>query len=141
MTGQYANHYIESLAKAQQRRGHIPDGAITTGHTGVKGFTETPIQEDPPQADRDQAAQICTLSPAQLRDVQAQVAEVMEIQEGTHFVGIRLPDGRRETAYCEYSDRLKIGDELFVTVRQRGRQRTIKLLGLVAPDRKEVTHE
>lgn len=108
-----------------------------------RGFIETPIEADPKPEKLDQAeAEICPFSEAQLRDVGAMTAEVVEIQEGTHFVGIRLPNGQRETAYCEYSAALKTGDELYITARERGRQRIHTILGLVPPDqRKKVTHE
>jgi len=130
---QFPNSYIASLCKAQQQWG---DMGVSPTRDGNDGFVEIPLETDPRREKSDQA-ETCMLSRRELQDLQAQVAEVMEIQEGTHFVGIRLPDGREETAYCNYSDRLRAGDELYVTVRQRGRQRTIKILGLVAPDRKE----
>ena len=132
---QFPNSYIASLCRAQQQWGDM--GASPTKGDLHGGFREIPIEQDPPR-ERDQAEkEICPLSPAQLRDIGAVTAEVVQITPETNYIKILLPDGKTETAFCGYASALSAGDRLYVLIRQRGRQTTTTILGLVPPDRKE----
>ena len=133
----YPNSFVRDLAEFEKRSRRPSDGAI---RDHVKGFVEVPIEQDPPQEKLDQAeAEICPLSPAQLRDVGAVTAEVAELREGSHFIKLAYHIGnqkRTAEAFCTYSSALKAGDELYIMVKERGRQQTIIVLGLRA-DQKE----
>lgn len=134
----FPNSYIADLFKAQQRRGDTHDGDIARDLHG--GFREIPI-EDPPR-EQDQAAEICPLTEAQLRDAGAMTAEVTEIREGSHFIKLAYHIGnqkRTAEAFCTYASALKAGDELYIMVKERGRQQTIIILGLADRPEKRMT--
>ena len=134
----YPNGYIASLAKAQQRRGDIQ---VMPTRDRTNGFVEVPLETDPKPEKLDQAeTEICPLSPAQLRDVGAVIATVMEITSDSNFIKLAYYIGHRKrtaTGFCVYADKLVQGDMLYVLVRQIGQQQVINILGLVPPGQKE----
>lgn len=136
MRQQYPNHFIQSLSQAQKRRG---DTHVRPSGDRRDGFIETLLSEEEPQEQPQVTApEVCSLSRRQLQDLGAVTAEVVEIREGSHFIKLAYHIGnqkRTAEAFCTYADSLQTGDRLYVLVRERGRQQTIILLGLI-PDQK-----
>jgi len=135
----FPNHYIASLARAEQRRG---DTNVSPTRDRRDGFIEI-AEEEPQEQPQVTAPEVCPLSPAQLRDAGAVTATVMETTPDSCFIDLTYHIGgrkRRTTAFCTYADRLSVGDELVILVREVGQQTIVKIMGLRA-DRKEVAHE
>lgn len=133
---QFPNSYIASLCRAQQQ---WSDMGVSPTRDRSNGFIEIPIAEEEPQEQPQVTApEVCSLSRRQLQDLGAVTAEVVELREGSHFIKLAYHIGnqkRTAEAFCTYADSLQTGDRLYVLVRERGRQQTIILLGLI-PDQK-----